>query len=211
MKLESRWSRGVTHVAVWICLAMSVAQSAHADDDLVIYLHNAWYEKHKDGTPHPKFGVYHLKDIHVALGKGVDFRAPERGPDADPMEAAKDVVALIRAELATGRKPSTVKVVGASKGGVIAMLASTMLAEPDARWVIIGGCSSGPLKTFAPKLTGHVLSIYDDSDTIGGPCPDNEVLTAGTTRFKQIRTETGLNHGFLFSADAVWVIPAADW
>lgn len=211
MKFESRWSRGVAHVVVWICLAMSVAQSAHADSDLVIYLHNAWYEKHKDGTPHPKFGVYHLQDIHTALGKGVDFRAPEREADADPTEAAKDVVALIRAELATGRKPSTVKVVGASKGGVIAMLASTMLAEPDVRWVIIGGCSAGPLKTFAPKLTGRVLSIYEDSDTIGGRCPDEGALSAATTAFKQLRTETGLDHGFLFSPGDAWVIPATDW
>lgn len=211
MKFESRWSRGVAYVVVWICLAMSVAQSAHADGDLVIYLHNAWYEKHKDGKPHPKFGVYHLEDIHKALGEGVDFRAPERGPDADPTEAAKDVVALIRAELAAGRKPSNVKVIGASKGGVIAMVASTMLAESDVRWVVIGGCSAGPLKTFAPKLTGHVLSIYEDSDTIGGPCPENDALSAATTRFNQIRTQTGLDHGFLFSANAVWVTPATDW
>lgn len=211
MTFESRWSRGAAYVVVWICLAMSIAGSAHADSDLVIYLHNAWYEKHKDGKPHPKFGVYHLRDIHKALGKGVDFRAPERGPDADPTEAAEGVVTLIREELATGRKPSTVKVIGASKGGVIAMLASTMLAEPDVRWVIIGGCSTGPLKTFAPKLTGRVLSIYEASDTIGGPCPENETLSAATTTFTQIRTDTGLDHGFLFSADAVWATPATNW
>lgn len=211
MKCERSWSRGTAHVVVWICLVMSIAQSAWADSDFVIYLHNAWYEKHKDGMPHPKFGVYHLQDIHTALGKGVNFRTPERAPDADPMKAAIDVVSLIHAEITTGRKPSTVKVIGASKGGVIAMLASSILAQPDVRWVILGGCSAGPLKTFAPRPTGRVLSIYEDSDTIGGPCPENEALWAETTKFKQIRTETGLDHGFLFSADAAWVIPATDW
>ncbi len=211
MKLENRWSRGVTYVVIWMCLAMSTAASARTDRDLVIYLHNAWYEKHKDGTPHPKFGVYHLRDIHKALGKGVDFRAPEREADADPTEAAKDLVALIRTELAAGRKPSAVKVIGASKGGVIGMLASTMLAEPDVRWVIIGGCSPGPLKSFAPKLTGQILSIYEASDTVAGPCPDKKALLAATTRFMQIRVETGLDHGFLFSADTAWVTPATDW
>lgn len=211
MHVQKRRVKRAAHVFLWVCLAMTVTGSAQAGGDLVIYLHNAWYEAHKDGSPHPKFGVYHLQNIHDVLGKGTDFRAPERSPAADPTEAATGVVEMIRAELEAGRKASSIKVIGASKGGVIAMLASTLLAEPDVRWVIIGGCSAGPLKTFAPKLTGHVLSIYETSDSIAGPCPDEEALTASTTKFTQIRTDTGRDHGFLFSADPVWTSPAANW
>lgn len=194
-----------------LVVMMTASQAAQASGELVIYLHNAWYESHKDGTPHPKFGPYHLDKIHEALkGEGA-FLAPARNAGADPVEAAEEVVTLIQTEIAGGRSASDIKVVGASKGGVIAMIASTTLKVPDIRWVIIAGCSKGALETYSPKLTGRVLSIYDTSDTVAGPCPRDKDLTTSTVEFDEIRTETGLDHGFLFGPDPVWVKPARDW
>lgn len=194
-----------------LAVMMMVSQTTEASSELVIYLHNAWYETHKDGTPHPKFGTYHLGDIHAALkGEGA-LLAPSRAADADPVEAANQVVKLIRSEIAGGRSPSQIKVVGASKGGVIAMIASTQLEDPDIRWVIIAGCSKGALEAYSPKLTGRVLSIYETSDTVAGACPKDSDLTLSTTKFEEIKTETGLDHGFLFRADPIWVEPARNW
>ena len=159
----------------------------------MLYLHNAWYESHKDGTPHPKFGVYHLAEIHDALRMSCEILAPERSADADPAMAAEEVVDLIKAELASGRQASDIKIVGASKGGVIAMLASTALGEPDLRWVIVGGGIASAIETYAPRLSGRVLSIYEASDSVGHSFPKNTPLTASVTEFREVRTDTGLD------------------
>ena len=180
-------------------------------DDLVIYLHNAWYEKYKDGQPHPKFGVYELSAIHSELGRDFDFIAPSRESKADPAKAALLLVETIRKEIASGRVASEIKVIGASKGAYIAMLASEELQDPEIRWVLIGGCNPKRLIPGSVKLTGRVLSIYESSDTVAGSCPKGTDLTSQTQSFEEVRTDIGKSHGFLFSPDPAWVQPARAW
>ena len=180
-------------------------------NDLVIYLHNAWYEKHKDGQPHPKFGVYELSAIHSELGRDGDFIAPSREANANPEKEARLLVETIRKEIASGRRASEIKVIGASKGAFIAMLASQELRDPEIRWVLIGGCNPKRLIAKPVKLTGRVLSIYESSDTVAGSCPKGTDLTSHTRSFDEVRTDIGNSHGFLFSPDPAWVQPAKAW
>ncbi len=194
-----------------LLLLVALAGRTAQAEDLVIYLHNAWYEKHKGGEPHPKFGIYDFGGIKAALGQGVSFEAPERAPDLSPSAAAAALVKRLEAEIAQGRDPSTVKVIGASKGAYIAMLASELMRKPAVRWVLIGGCNPKRLRGREPVLTGRVLSIYETSDTVAGPCPTGTTLTRSTRSFRQISTSAGTNHGFLFTPDPAWVGPATDW
>jgi hypothetical protein len=192
-------------------MAMSSASKSASSGELIIYLHNAWYEMHKDGTPHPKFGVYDLDGIRSVLGENAELMTPERGAHVDPSAAAAMLVKTVRAELAAGRPASAIKVIGASKGGILAMHASAHLNEPDIRWVVIGSCSDVAFSPRAPRMTGRVLSIYEASDSIGKSCSRNATFSEATKMYEEIRTETGLDHGFLFRADPSWVKPALAW
>ena len=193
--------------------AWSVGGSpAAADQQTIVFLHNAWFERHKNGEAHQQFGVYDFAGIRDALGRNAQVIAPERDPNAQPHAEALEVVELIESLMDDGMEASDIKIVGASKGAFIAQLASEQIAEPTLRWVLVGGChvrrlASGP----APKMSGRVLSIYDTSDQMAGPCRDFPALTEETVRFEERSVETGRGHGFQFSADEAWIAPARDW
>lgn len=189
------------------------AAEVNADEDsLVIFLHNAWFEKEKGGAPNPKFGIYAFDDIKTALAKGGELRAPERGPGADPKAEAAALTAKIRAAIDAGWAPEAIKVIGASKGAYIAQLASAELGDPGIEWVLVGGCHNKRMAAGEPPaMTGRVLSIVEETDKVAGACTPYEGLHAGTATFDEIIVTTGLDHGFQFTAEAAWIDPALAW
>ena len=60
-------------------------------------------------------------------------------------------------------------------------------------------------------MTGRVLSIYDSSDQIAGPCAPYKPFTAKTSTFEEISISLGEGHGFQFSGNSAWITPALDW
>lgn len=196
----------------WIAAWSAGGSPAAADQQTIVFLHNAWFEKNKNGEAHQRFGVYDFTGIREALGQDAQVIAPERDPNAQPHAEALELVELIESLMDAGQEASDIKVVGASKGAFIAQLASEQIGEPALRWVLVGGChdrrlASGP----APKMSGQVLSIYDTSDQIAGPCNDYPALTEETVRFEERAIETGKDHGFQFTADDTWIALARDW
>jgi hypothetical protein len=102
-------------------------------------------------------------------------------------------------------------VVGASKGGVIAMTVSTLLQNPDLNFVLLANCNEGIRQSYDIRLCGRMLSIYEASDEIGGSCTaffedaDCELIS------DEMRLETGLGHGFIYRPLDSWVKPAISW
>ncbi|MEM7496523.1 MAG: hypothetical protein AAF371_00865 [Pseudomonadota bacterium] len=108
-----------------------------------------------------------------------------------------------------GRAAGTIKVVGASRGGFIARMASARLDEPGIRWVIAGPCNAAQLTaTEPPAMTGRVLAIKETTDTVAGPYTPREALHATTRSFEEVMLSTGRDHGFQFDADPAWIAPA---
>jgi hypothetical protein len=185
---------------------------ATAEQDIVIFLHNAWFEKNKGGEAHQKFGAYDFEGIKTALGGGGQVLALQRGPGADPRMAADELVQQIETLIASGHKPESIKVIGASKGALIAQLASEKLNQPRIRWVLIGGCHNALVaKGDVPKMTGKVLSIYETTDTVAGSCKSYGDLVDRTETFEEVAISTGNDHGFQFGADQAWISPALSW
>jgi hypothetical protein len=183
-----------------------------AGGEVVIFLHNAFFEKNKDGQVHKRFGPYDFEGIKAALRNDRTLIAPERGPDADPQQAADALVEEIKDMIQSGQPPDRIKVIGASKGAFIAQLASAKLEEPEFRWVLVGGCHTKRMSEGGfPAMTGRVLSIYDTSDQVAGPCAPYKPLSAKTRSFEEISISLGEGHGFQFSANAAWITPALDW
>ena len=132
--------------------------------------------------------------------------------NADPQQAADTLVASVKEIIESGQSADAIKIVGASKGAFIAQLASAKLAEPAVRWVLVGGCHTKRMsKGRFPAMTGRVLSIYDTSDQIAGPCAAYKPLIENTRSFEEISTSLGEGHGFRFSANPAWITPALDW
>lgn len=199
-----------------ICLlatAMTLLSSvAHAKDDVIIFLHNAWYEKNKSGQPHKKFGAYDFEGIKQAFAKGARVVAPDRGANADPKSESMAVIEEIKRLMAAGVAAQNIKVIGTSKGAFIAQLASAELNNPEIRWVVVGGCHTKRMqKGNVPAMTGKVLSIHENSDTVSSACAQFADLSKQAAKFEEVTLETGKNHGFQFVAGDEWIGPALNW
>jgi len=102
--------------------------------------------------------------------------------------------------------------VGASKGGMIAHLASAMLHNKDLNFVLLAACGEGYLDDFQPDLVGNVLSVYDYKDNKGaGSCADFFARSKNLNRRKEIELKLGLGHGILYKPMDEWVEPTVAW
>jgi len=112
---------------------------------------------------------------------------------------------------ASGVSASHITVAGASKGSLIATLVSSKLQVPGVRYVLLAGCNDWLIRTWHPKLSGAVLSIYEASDDIGGSCAPLIKRSSAVTSFREIRLETGLGHGMLYRPLPQWIRPTIAW
>lgn len=66
-------------------------------------------------------------------------------------------------------------------------------------------------RTFAPRFTGGVLSIYEATDDIGQSCREIAARSQAKRRFREIRLETGVGHGVVYRPLIQWAGPATEW
>src|SRR5262245_21316431 len=88
----------------------------------------------------------------------------------DPERYAETVQKQVEARLAAGGPPRHITVLGASKGAVIAMLASTRIRNREVNFVLMSNCNDWVREHFRIDLYGNVLSIYDNNDEFGTTC-----------------------------------------
>ncbi|WP_271078186.1 hypothetical protein [Aurantiacibacter sp. MUD61] len=186
------------------------SQSQH-----LIYLHGRIVE---DGLPavSERYGEYRFDDIVSTFrDEGFEVTAPLREADADPYAHADEISELVLEFLDRGVPPENITIIGASKGAFIASLVSDTMVGPQLRYVLLAGCSSGVNETFLSdgrEFNGHVLSIRDSSDTrLAGTCAPVAEQSERLASFEEIVTETGLEHGLIFTPHEAWVQPSLDW
>ena len=178
----------------------------------VYYLHGKLIEDLGPAGVSPRFGAYDYAGIIRAFDRaGLTVISEVRPKDTDPSAYADKIVAEIRNKLATGVPAENITIVGASKGSVIAMLVSTRLRANGVRYVFLANCNDWMERTFAPRFTGDVLSIYEASDDIGQSCRPIAMRSAALKRFEEIRLDTGLGHGIVYRPLSEWVGPTAAW
>jgi hypothetical protein len=178
----------------------------------VIYLHGRIIEEQGRDAVSQDFGRYELDAIHRALAaRGATVIGEVRPRGTDVETAAATLAGELRRLLAADVPPERITVVGASKGAVIAMLASTALPEPRVRWVLLANCNDTVRTNFPLALHGEVLSLYESSDDIGSSCGSLFAGSPDLARSAEVRLDTGLRHGFLYRPLPAWVEPALDW
>ena len=164
--------RHVATIVVWVALASAcVAENpppaapaldivADVPDTVdpaaryLFYLHGAIIERAGERPTHPVFGVYEYRKIlETFADRGLIVISEARPAGTEAAEYAAKVAQQVRTLLAAGVPPDHVTVAGFSKGGGIAILASSSLArtyssrsgrwpEPSER----GGAPGDPLQ-----------------------------------------------------------------
>ena len=186
--------------------------AAAAGPRSVISLHGKIVETDGRTAVSPEHGPYEFDAIVEALrDDSTTVIAPLRAAGAGVVAHADSTAQRIRQLMAEGVKPERITVVGASKGGVIALVTSTRLDEPAVGYVVLGACYADLEKDFQPRLHGRVLSIYEASDSGAQSCKAAFAASPGIAGHSEIRLETGLGHGFLFRPMREWVEPARGW
>jgi hypothetical protein len=203
-------------IGAMACFALSGAASANvrdtADRRFVYYLHGKIVEDSGPRGMSPRFGRYDYPGIVSALRRGGATVISEVRPrNTDPSAYADKVVTQIRRQIAQGVPASHITVVGASKGSLIATLVSTKLRDRRLRFVLLAGCNDWLIRTWHPRLSGAILSIYEASDDIGGTCGPLVKRSPAVTTFREIRLNTGLGHGMVYRPLPSWVKPTIAW
>jgi hypothetical protein len=178
----------------------------------MIYLHGRIVE---DGGRLPTdstFGVYLYDAILDSLRRGgFVVLSAQRPPKADSDSAATRVVAQVDSLLRLGVPPKDISVVGFSKGGWIAVLASSRLQNPAISFVFMGAC--GPWTNDSPDLhvAGRLLSLYERSDSLGVSCAPMLARRSPGSEARELALSLGLGHGTFFPPRTAWLEPVIAW
>ncbi len=176
----------------------------------VIYVHGRILEQQGRNATSPDFGRYEYDAILSALaGPGVDVIAEVRTPENADGFAAR-LVAQVRRLRDAGVPAERIALVGASRGGFLALSAAAELQHPGLVVVVLAGCG-GPSVALGPRLRGRVLSIYDASDRLEPSCQATFAAAPLLTATREIVVRRGLDHGLLYRPLPEWVDPALAW
>ena len=180
----------------------------------LFYLHGAIVENEGIRPVSPEYGVYEYEKIlDTFVNKGFTVISEARPRGTDPSQYAAKVAGQLNRLLKAGVGPQRITVVGASRGGAIAILASTLLKNRDVNFVILASCgNSSVYRNTKVDLWGSILSIYDLKDVTGaGTCRRFFDNSTGVSRHKEIVLRLGLGHGILYRPMREWVDPTIDW
>ena len=185
----------------------------------LFYLHGKILED--QGIPRPRserYGYYEYeKIVETFHSRGFTVRSEIRPPNTQVLAYAEKIAGEIRGLLRSGVAPGRITVVGASKGGVIAIFISALLQERDIHFVFLASCHEAVyrnLQEMGMRIAGNILSIYDAADDTGCGSCRNFIAAAREKRlgrYKEIVLHMALGHGFLYRPYAEWVEPVVAW
>ena len=187
------------------------------DEKYLFYLHGKIIEDQGNPAVSPDFGEYEYGSILEKLaGYGFTVISEPRPINTDGVEYAKKIAGQVLILLDAGVPPENISMIGASKGGGIAIYASNLIGNLDIKYVIMAICSPeeiAVLKQRGVTLSGRVLSIYDSADTLAGSCQElfDYSKGMGLTEFREVVLHVGMGHGILYKPLDEWVKPVMDW
>lgn len=180
----------------------------------LIYSHGRILEGNSTRPEHPRWGVYGFPEIREALVDGTNWvlLGEHRKKDTDVHFYSDQLVTWVKTLIGVGVKPNHITLIGFSKGGIITSLAANKLKELDINTVLLASCwgRSDRLPEFF--LENSLLSIYESSDSAGS-CAYlvKEANRQPDTKFKELKINTGKEHGAFFQPREQWISPVKDW
>jgi hypothetical protein len=161
----------------------------------------------------PKFGVYEYAQILDTFKQsGFIVISEARKQTTDIESYAAKVAERVRRLLNAGIPAQNITVVGASQGGQITMLISTYLKRRDLNYVVIGACGADEGFLKLVDLHGSVLFIAERTERYPiSLCQRFRDDATGLVDHKEVETNTGQEHGFLYRPMKEWVEPTIGW
>jgi len=198
--------------SVLIAFLLACTTAAIAAEPTVFYLHGRIIEEKGVRPVHPKFGLYDYPAVVAALGsRGANVISEARASGTVVDEYAKKTVADVEGLIAQGVAADQIVVVGFSKGGAIAIYVSSLLDNPDVRFVFMASCGRWISSQSELRPTGHVLSVIEESDGIAGSCDELASRNKDLGSFQEIQISTGKQHGAFYLPRAEWLDPVLDY
>ena len=175
----------------------------------IFYLHGMIIEIQGINAVSPQFGAYEYTSIIDSLkATGAEVHAEVRTENTEFYQFGKKISKEIDALISKGVTPEDITVIGASKGGMIAMYISDLNTN-NVNYVLLGSSSEYSQKTFDFNMHGNILGIYEKSDTVAGNNYQHWIdKSTNATSFEQLQINTGLGHGFLYTPNKAWLDPA---
>ena len=101
---------------------------------------------------------------------------------------------------------------------MITLVAAAAGDNPKVNYVVLAGCFQKGKEFYdtyannvAPKMKGHILSMYDAADPNFGTCKDFFAAAGDKVTGNEIKFETGQGHGLFRKAVDQWMGPLIDW
>jgi hypothetical protein len=201
-----------TVLSLLLLALLGTRGQAQAAPRYVIYLHGKIVEDAGRRPTDRAFGIYEYDAILDSLRRaGFVVLSDQRPPRADSDSFATHVAQQVDSLLELGVAPRAISVIGFSKGGWIAILASSRLHNPAISFVFMGAC--GPWAFERPDLhvAGRLLSLYETSDSLGISCAPMFARRGPGSRIREIALSLGLGHGTFFQPRSAWLAPAIAW
>ena len=183
-----------------------------ANSRYLFYLHGAIIERAGVRPRHPEFGVYEYREIlEVFAGWGFVVISEARPAGTIGAVYAEKVADQVGALMKGGVSPEHITVVGFSKGGGIAITASSILSEERLNFVFMGAC--GPWLDSRPEIVPHgrLLALREKSDDLVGSCEELFARTTSEGERKEIILELGGGHGAFYRPQSEWLGPVVEW
>jgi len=178
----------------------------------LFYLHGAIIERVGVRPTHPEFGVYEYREIlEVFAGRGFVVISEARPAGTNGAVYAEKVADQVGALMKGGVSPEHITVVGFSKGGGIAITASSILSEERLNFVFMGAC--GPWLNDRPEIVprGRMLSLHELSDDMVGSCETLFGRSTGASVHEEITLDLGGGHGAFYRPRPEWIDPVVEW
>ena len=190
-----------------------VPQTIDKNARYLLYISGYLVDANNTRPTSPKFGVYEYEKILDALRQNnfvVISEARKQTAEIEPF--ARQVAEQVRQLLKSGVPPQNITVVGASQGGWMAMLTSTYLKNRDLKYVVIGACGADDGFLNLIDLHGNFLFIAEKTDRFPiSSCQRYRADATGLVDYKEVETNTGEEHGFLYRPMKEWVEPTVAW
>lgn len=178
----------------------------------VIYLHGRILEEQGPRAVDERFGPYEYQAILDTLAaSGAVVIAEQRPRGTDFRAFGAHVAEQVRRLLAAGVPAERIAVVGFSKGGAIAIIASALLDRQDVTFVLLAPCGDWVKGRDDVDVRGRILSIYEASDDLGTSCAPLFAQATDPGTHREVRIETGAGHGAFFRPRAEWLAPMFAW
>lgn len=134
---------------------------------------------------------------------------------------ARRIAAQVETLLQAQVPARSIAVVGYSRGGSIALMASGYVNNREVGYAILAGCVSetGEYKQYVPvllldvvpKLNGRFLSLVDASDPDFASCRGYFASAPGKPDLQETILRTGKGHGLFSEPLEVWLLPVTEW